>query len=132
AATPYFALRRPLLDAIGVAAGASAAAIESRARLALQLRARELVPWLPLVGPALGIDIADTVETARIDESFRPELARSKVARFVEAVVPRPALVVVEDAHWVDTATCAVFDELVKERERHRWAMLITSSPELK
>ena len=111
-ATPYYALRAPLRGLLSMTAkGVSDSAAEELAG-ALTDRAPDLLPWLPLVGSVLGIEVADTPETAALGEQFRAAKLRGVLRSLLERLLVGATLWVVEDAHSLDSTTAELLAEL--------------------
>jgi class 3 adenylate cyclase/tetratricopeptide (TPR) repeat protein len=107
AATPYLTLQtllRPLLD---IAPDASAPDAGTALEQAILRRAPALLPWVPLIAPAVGADVAPTDAVDALDESFRQDRAHAVLRRLMAEVLPTPTCVVIDDAHWVDPASAA-------------------------
>lgn len=108
ARTPYLALRRPLIGAILPGLG-------ERTDLASVLRARvkeldaDLLPWLPVIAPVFGVEVAQTPEALALSPEYaRPRMAKV-LARLLDLALPEgPVLLVVEDAHWLDEASTSL------------------------
>ena len=63
-----------------------------------------LLPWLPLIGTVLGAEVALTAETNALDERFRRARLEEVVIEFLSLLLPGPALLVLDDAQWMDEA----------------------------
>lgn len=98
------ALLRPLLgipvEATAEAAGAALTAAVERSRPALAL-------WVPLLAPMVGAEVPSTEAVDALDDAFRQERAHAVLGRLLEDLLPASALVLVDDAHWVDEASAA-------------------------
>jgi class 3 adenylate cyclase/tetratricopeptide (TPR) repeat protein len=128
-ATPYYPLRRPLRQAIGVGVDHGKDDVEAALRRTVADVAPDLLPWLPLLGVPLGLEIADTPEMARLDPAFRPARVQNAVARLLTGVLSGPVLITVEDAHWLDAATSDLLHELLNDVARRPWAIIVTRRP---
>ena len=70
ASTPYFALRAPMRAAAGARARtATPPRPRRRLREVVARVDRELVPWVPLLGILLGLDLPPTPETSSLDDA---------------------------------------------------------------
>jgi class 3 adenylate cyclase/tetratricopeptide (TPR) repeat protein len=119
AASPYHALAPVLEGLLGLddAPGDRA----ERARTALG----PLAPLLPLVAPLLGLDVAETAETSELSGALRAERTR---ALWLDLLRDGPArLLLVEDAHWLDSASWAVL--LGAQRSSPRACVALTTRP---
>ena len=72
---------------------------------------------VPLLGPVLDVDLAETPESAAIDPTFRQARAAAVAAAVLAEQLRRtgPQLVVVEDLHWVDEASRVVLAAIARE-----------------
>jgi class 3 adenylate cyclase/tetratricopeptide (TPR) repeat protein len=128
-ATPYFALRRSLRRMVGVLADAPTEDVEPALSRTVQWLAPHLAPWLPLIGIPLGLELPDTPETASLDQSFRRAKLQAVVIELMGRILDGPALLTVEDAHWLDAASVDLLEELVAGVGRRPWVVLITRRP---
>lgn len=106
AATAYFALREPMRELLGLSREAAPAEAEQRLREVIADVEPKLVPWLPLLGILVGLDLPPTPETAAIDERFLREVLADVTLRFLAATVGRSALaILIEDAQFIDDSS---------------------------
>nr|BFF09910.1 hypothetical protein GCM10025699_12130 [Microbacterium flavescens] len=63
--------------------------------------------WVPLLAPLAGAEVASTPAVDALDDAFRQERAHAVLGRLLEDLLPAPALVLIDDAHWVDEASAA-------------------------
>jgi tetratricopeptide (TPR) repeat protein len=125
ASTPYLAIGRLLRAALGLA---DADDEETAARLAAATasEAPELVPWLPLIGVTLGLELEPTVQTSELGEGVR----RVRLERTTSALLVRllhgPVLLIVEDAHWMDEASAGVLRQVAGRVRDERWVLCMT------
>ena len=98
--TPYVALRAPLRGLLGAADGDDAAV-----RFALARAATGFEDWLGLLAPLVGIDIALSARAARLGPDAAARHRRHVAAQLLTRLLGDPTLLVVEDSHWLDTAT---------------------------
>ena len=68
--------------------------------------------WLPLLGLAFGLDVATNRAVEDLAPEFRELQLRRAVVELIAAIAPRPLLVVVEDAQWLDDSSAGVLDHL--------------------
>lgn len=120
-AIPYGAWR-PIFEAIlgittrGPDASGSAETRATRAREAIARIDPTLDAPFPLLGPVLGIAIADTLELARLDARARADNTNDLLIRLLRHAADESALVVVmEDAHWLDSASIALLARGARE-----------------
>ena len=89
ASTPYFPLRAPFRALLDLDPRDSAIVVGERLRAVAQQVDPALVPWIPLLGILLGVDIPDTPETQALDERFIPERLADVMTRFVYTSLAR-------------------------------------------
>jgi len=104
---------------------AAAAALGAR----LSQLAPDLVPWLPLLGPILGMEIEDTPETSAIAPQFQADRRGSVTAEVLAKLIDHPALLWLEDSHWMDTASVEILIHVMKLVADHPWLMVLTRRP---
>jgi class 3 adenylate cyclase/tetratricopeptide (TPR) repeat protein len=125
-ATPYFAFRRPLRQLVGIDDDAEERQVELLRRFVRE-RVPALEPRLPLLAVPFGLELPDTVETARLtDERFRKEQVEEVTAAFLRRFLLRPALVTIEDVHWMDESSTELLRRLAREVGGLPWLVVVT------
>ncbi|MEO8293157.1 MAG: tetratricopeptide repeat protein [Actinomycetota bacterium] len=125
--TPYFAFRGPLRELVGIVGDEPEEAQIQALRDFVRRRTPELESHLPLLGLPFGLELPDTVETARLtDERFRKEQVEEVTARFLSASLPAPALVTIEDVHWMDEASAELLRRLARNIGAGPWLVVVT------
>lgn len=107
AGAPYRTLQTVLRQLLSIDADATAA---DAGQILTRFVAQELpamVPWLPLLGPAVGAELAPSDAVDALDDAFRADRAHTVLSRLLTALMPAPSCIVIEDAHWVDAASAA-------------------------
>jgi class 3 adenylate cyclase/tetratricopeptide (TPR) repeat protein len=122
AATPYFAIRTFVREALGVAD------LEDL-RTRVVSTAPDLTRWLPLLAIAAGFDATETSATAELQERARRDRLERATATLLIRAVPGPVLLTVEDAHWMDEASGGVLRQLATRATRAEWAICLTRRP---
>lgn len=125
-ATPFFALRRGLRQAIGMTVDTPAEWVEQALRELVQEAAPDLLPWLPLLAVPLGVELPATEETAALSAANRQSKLQAVAVRLMQHLLSRPTLVVVEDSHWLDGASCELLGALLADIEHRPWVVLVT------
>ena len=113
ASTPYYALRAPMRSALGLDAHADTDEVERRLRDVVARVNPSLVPWVPLLGILLGLDLAPTPETAALDERFLRETLGDVAMRFLVSTLAGTAtMLAIEDVHYMDEASAELLRRL--------------------
>ncbi len=104
AGTPYHAWRSVLAELLGATNDPRSAAALSSA-----LADPELGPLLPLANAVLPLGLPETEATASLVGDRRANLTRGVVARWLARELGgRPLVLVLEDVHWLDSASWAL------------------------
>jgi class 3 adenylate cyclase/tetratricopeptide (TPR) repeat protein len=126
-ATPYFPFRELLGEVWGLTDLDPDASEKALFEL-VDTVAPELGPWLSLIGLALGLEIADSVEVSQLEDQFRPVRAMSAIGALLEATMRDPVVFVVDDTHWMDEPSRDLLASLVSGLDRYPWMFVLTRS----
>ncbi len=127
--TPYFPVRSLLREATGLAAGIDPGEVLRRLTDRVAPNHPELVPWLPLLGVPLDVALPGTPETDGVEERFRRDRVADVTVRFLQAVLPTAALLVIDDVHLMDEASADLLGQLAAQVPRQPWLLLVTRRP---
>jgi hypothetical protein len=122
----YGVFRSLLHDLLGLTDDAHPPETERALRTYVEAAAPHLAQWLPLLGTPLGLDIEDTPETELLDERFRRERVHEVTAELLGMLLLEPALLVFEDAHWMDDASAELLRHLITQLELRPWMVVVT------
>jgi class 3 adenylate cyclase/tetratricopeptide (TPR) repeat protein len=114
AASPYATFWWLLHDVLGQSPTADRAHVAAALTEEVRLHAPHLAPWLPLLGVPLDLDLPATPEVEAIAPEFRPDKVREVTARFLNHALAPSVVVIIEDTHWMDDASSAVLDQVVR------------------
>jgi class 3 adenylate cyclase/tetratricopeptide (TPR) repeat protein len=128
--TPYHPFRRLLTNLLEIPLGASEAQAAASLRAQVAAEAPELEPWLPLLGLMLDLELPPTREVEQLGEEFRKERLEEAAVELLGRLVPGPALLAIEDVHWMDDASSDLLARLVGELERRPWLLCVTRREE--
>ena len=91
---------------------------DARRRAVLELLGPDpaVADLAPLLNPVLALDLPETDATAELGGQGRAAGARDLLIRLLRAVLDGPAVLVIEDAHWLDSASTGLVLALSRER----------------
>ena len=90
----------------------------------------ELVPWAPLLGAPLDVEVETTPEVDDLDPSFRRARLHGVVGSLLGKVLEAPTLLVFEDVHWMDDASSDLLRHLGTQLPTKPWLTCTTRRPE--
>jgi class 3 adenylate cyclase/tetratricopeptide (TPR) repeat protein len=124
---PFRLFLRSVLD-VELTGGAG----ENRSVLADRLSTidGELVPWAPLLGAPLDVDVESTPQVDDLDPSFRRARLHGLIGSLLGKVLDSPTLLVVEDVHWMDDASSDLLRHLGTQLPTKPWLTCTTRRPE--
>src|SRR5215216_3428579 len=77
----------------------------------------ELRDLAPLLNPVLSLELPETARSGELSGQGRADRTRDLLVRLLRAVVgDKPAVLVIEDAHWLDSASTGLVLALSRER----------------
>ena len=124
--TPYFPFQQLLSDLTGVPVRADRQARVEALTDAVHEHTPHLDAWLPVLGDLMDLPVAETEATAGLDEQFRRRKVQEVGLELMHTLLPRPCLLVVEDAHHMDGASCELLDGVVQRSGDDAWLVLLT------
>jgi class 3 adenylate cyclase/tetratricopeptide (TPR) repeat protein len=128
--TPYAAFGALLRALLGVDPQRRGAGDAARLRDRVRQLAPDLVPWLPLIALVMDISVPPTPETGQLDPRFRRVRLHEVVTGFIERLLPHPALIVFDDAHWLDEASRELLRHIVANVDRAPWLVCVLRRPD--
>jgi class 3 adenylate cyclase/tetratricopeptide (TPR) repeat protein len=124
AATPYHAFRNLLRGLLELDEPSEGDAQRLRARV--QTAAPHLLPFVPLLGALLGIELPDTTETGLLQDEFRKTRLDEVTRELLGMLLLEPTVMVFEDTHWLDEASADLLRTLVVGLELRPWLVIAT------
>jgi class 3 adenylate cyclase/tetratricopeptide (TPR) repeat protein len=124
--TPYFPFRRLVRDVLGVSTEADADEVAGRLSDRVAADVPELVPWLPLLGAVLDVDLPPTRETEELDEQFRKARLEDVVTELLARVLPDTTVFVVDDAQLMDESSADLLQRMVQDLRDRPWLVVMT------
>lgn len=128
--TPHFTTNNLLREAFSILHDASPEDVEEELRRRLTAINPDLEGWLPLVALPLGLTLPSTEEVDRL----APEFAQGRMHQLIEDLLrrwlPRPTVLVVDDAQWIDAASRQTLLHLLDAVPDHGWMICLATRPE--
>ena len=124
--TPYHPVRQLLREVAALPAGAAPEEVLESLTAQVAGRDPELVPLVPLLGVPLDLALPETAATAGLEERFRRAKVEEVVLRYLQAALPDPTVLVLDDTHWMDDASADVVTRLVAQATARPWLVLVT------
>ncbi|HVE51027.1 MAG TPA: tetratricopeptide repeat protein, partial [Casimicrobiaceae bacterium] len=121
ASTPYVDWRELLRELLEIGRDESDAILIDGVRERVSSSVPELLPWLPLLAAAFGVEAESTPEVDMLAEKNRRPKLHETVARFLEVLVPGPAVIEIENAHHMNEASAELLHYLVGRLDGRKW-----------
>jgi class 3 adenylate cyclase/tetratricopeptide (TPR) repeat protein len=114
--TPYYAWRQVFQHLLGVEAEPDLEA--RRSQILNQWMASDEVDWAPLLNQLLAIDLPETEISRQMRGPVRADNTRTLLLRMLQRRLRRtPLLLILEDAHWMDTSSWALTRTLTQQAD---------------
>src|SRR3954471_1420630 len=81
----------------------------------------ELVPWAPLLGAPLDVEVETTPEVNDLDPSFRRARLHGVIGSLLGKMLDAPTLLVFEDVHWMDDASSDLLRHIGTQLPTRPW-----------
>jgi predicted ATPase/class 3 adenylate cyclase len=129
ATTPYFVFRKLLGGLLDVSVNGDPAANSEALSDCIAQIDPELVPWMPLVADVLDMAVFPTQQTDDLQPSFRRARLNGVVEAMLSSLLEPPTLLLFEDAHWMDEASCDLLRHLGTHVATKPWLVCSTRRP---
>jgi class 3 adenylate cyclase/tetratricopeptide (TPR) repeat protein len=90
----------------------------------------ELVPWAPLLGAPLDVEVETTPEVDDLDRSFRRARLHGVIGSLLGKMLDAPTLLVFEDVHWMDDASSDLLRHIGTQLPTKPWLTCTTRRAE--
>jgi class 3 adenylate cyclase/tetratricopeptide (TPR) repeat protein len=125
ASTPYALWSELLREYMNFGRDDPEIVIAQRLKEELEKHAPDLAPWLPLIAIPFGLEISPTPEVAMLAEANRRTKVHESIARFMAAIMPKPQLIEIENAHHMDEASAELLTYMIGEIGTHPWLFAV-------
>ena len=125
-AAAYWPFRSLLRELLGMPAEAADEDVAQALHETAVANAPELLPWLPLVGAVLDIDIPSSPEVDALAEGFRKERLEDVTTRFLAAALSEPAVLVFDDTHLLDQSSTDLLERITRQLASRPWLVVVT------
>ena len=127
--TPYYPFRPVLRSLLDVELNGGGE--HNRTVLAERLAAvdEELVPWAPLLGAPLDVEVESTPEVDDLDPAFWRARLHGVLGKLLDGILDSATLMMFEDVHWMDDASSDLLRYLGGQLPTHPWLTCTTRRP---
>lgn len=123
---PYSPFRTILRRLYGIGEGGDEGAAADQLRALVSDRAPDLLPWLPLLGIPLGLDLPPTPETEQLEDEFlRPRLEQVS-GELLDRLLPDVTVLTIENAQWMDEPSVGLLGHLGRMVPDRPWLVCVT------
>ena len=129
ASTPYAVWRELLRECMEFGRDDADEAVAQRLRDEVASKTPHLIPWLPLIAIALGLEFAPTAEVEMLAEKNRRPKLHETVGEFLAAILPGPGLIAIENAHHMDRASAELLSYLAGVVSGRPWVFGVARRP---
>ena len=129
ASTPYAVWRELLRECLGFGRDDPDDAVADRLREMVATDAAHLLPWVPLIGIALGLEIAATPEIELLTEENRRRKMQETTADFLAVALGGSGFVCIENAHHIDRASAELLNYLASVASGRPWFFGVARRP---
>ena len=126
AASPYFAFRPILRALIGGSPSDTVDAL--RASLASWLASIGRVEFAPIFNALLPLQLPETPTTEQLRGQTRADVLSGLLVDLVRGASSQPLAIVIEDAHWLDSASAQLVEQITSRLDRP--IVLLTARPD--
>jgi class 3 adenylate cyclase/tetratricopeptide (TPR) repeat protein len=124
ASTPYHSFRLLLRELLGIREGTPLDAVRDRLVARMHANAPGLLEWLPLLGVPLGVVLPETERTRSLSDEFRKRRVEEVVGELLDLLLPTPTLLVLDDAHFLDSASADLLAHLTRGLPTAPWLVV--------
>jgi class 3 adenylate cyclase/tetratricopeptide (TPR) repeat protein len=127
---PYAPFERLVRRRYGVGADASGQELAARLQAVTEAHVPHLIPWLPLIGIAAGVEFAPTREVEQTDPAQRRARLEEATSELLGAILSGPTALFFNDVHLMDDATRSLIRRLAVDASSRRWLVVASRRPD--
>jgi len=129
ASTPYAVWQEMLREMLDLGRDDTDEAVLMRVREVVANRLPELLPWLPLLAIAFGVEMEATTEVELLDEKNRRPKLHATVVEFLAEMLGGRALLQIENAHHIDVASADLLAYMAQAVATRPWIVAVARRP---
>ena len=129
ASTPYAVWQELLRELVGIGRGESDDTVALYVREIVTGLAPSLLPWLPLVAIAFGVEVPSTPEVDMLAENNRRPKLHEAIVEFLAANLPGATLIELENAHHMDVASSELLAYVAQAVAARPWVIVSSRRP---
>ncbi len=119
-----------LTQFFGILPADAPAVKQGRIRDRVRAADRKLLPWLPVIGEIMGVAFPETTMTRYLNAKVKKQRVFDIIFDLLkEAGRAKPVAVIIEDIHWVDTASLELINYIGRNIEDKPMLLALISRP---
>ncbi len=122
--TPYHPFKGLVRGLLGIRHDELPARVSQRLRRRVEELAPDLLPWLPLLGPLVDVELPETEDVARLEDRFRRARLNETASELLARLLPGTTVLVFEDVHWLDEASADLLTQLALNVGARPWLLI--------
>ena len=128
--TPYYTFGRIIRTLLGIESNLTPEEVAGELGARVEEINPKLLPWVPVLALAMGGTAPDTPETEALEEQFLESKLHELVTELLGALLPDAAMVVIDDAQWMDDASRGLLHHLLSGIARLPWLICLSRRPD--
>jgi class 3 adenylate cyclase/tetratricopeptide (TPR) repeat protein len=129
-ARPYSPFERLLRRRWAVRDDEPASVLASRLRSVTEAQAPHLLPWLPLIGIAAGLELPVTPEVAQTEATLRKARLEELTSELLGVILSDATTLIFNDVHLMDDASRDLIRRLAADAGGRRWLVVVSRRTE--
>jgi class 3 adenylate cyclase/tetratricopeptide (TPR) repeat protein len=123
-AIPYAPVRDLARQCLGLDTGTDPVTTGAVLEETVLRMAPQLTPWVPLLANVVEAEVHPTPQTNALEERFRRARLEQAFLDFLRALLPTPALLVIDDTHRMDDASVDLVRRLIADVGSSPWLVV--------